>query len=146
MIRMLRTNISSDDNHHEDKDEYKPFPCASPLEKGRRISGRIWGPLLIKRLAKLCDKPSSQIPPQDGTQCIFEATANYWPHIAAPACLQKLQVKALCLRLCTSNVHIKETPDLFYRYTYWFSLEFGAVRKIHSLVLLLLSSNCCALF
>ena len=27
-------NISGDDKHYEDKDEYKPFPCASPLEKG----------------------------------------------------------------------------------------------------------------
>ena len=36
MIRMLRTspNMSGDDNHHEHKDEYKPFPCASPLGVG----------------------------------------------------------------------------------------------------------------
>ena len=27
-------NIRGDDNHHEDKDEHKPFPCASPLKKG----------------------------------------------------------------------------------------------------------------
>ena len=27
-------NISGDDKHHEDKDDYKPFSCASRLEKG----------------------------------------------------------------------------------------------------------------